>query len=59
MRRLVDWFNVKFYDEVSGPSRHREDLKRFMPAEHGGGAPDMAAIRAARTNIRYHLAYIG
>jgi glutathione S-transferase len=30
-----------------------------MTAEQGGGPPDTDAIRAARTNIRYHLAYIG
>jgi glutathione S-transferase len=33
--------------------------KRFMSPEQGGGSPDMAAIRAARNNIRFHLAYIG
>ena len=33
--------------------------KRFMPREHGGGAPDMELVRAARANIRYHLRYIG
>jgi glutathione S-transferase len=33
--------------------------KRYMPAEQGGGSPDTDAIRAARANIRYHLAYIG
>ena len=30
-----------------------------MRTEQGGGPPDTDAIRAARTNIRYHLAYIG
>ena len=30
-----------------------------MPIEMGGGPPDMGAIRAARTNVRYHLKYIG
>ena len=34
-------------------------MKRFMPTDAGGGAPDMGAIRAARTNIRYHLGYVG
>jgi len=33
--------------------------KRFMPTNRGGGAPDMEAIRAARSNVRYHLRYIG
>ena len=33
--------------------------KRYMTLEQGGGPPDTDAIRAARHNIRYHLAYIG
>ncbi len=34
-------------------------FKRYMTLEQGGGPPDTDAIRAARHNIRYHLAYIG
>src|SRR6201987_5382730 len=30
-----------------------------MPVSAGGGSPDTDAIRAARQNMRYHLAYIG
>ena len=30
-----------------------------MTPEQGGGPPDMHGIRAARTNVRYHLRYIG
>ena len=30
-----------------------------MRIEQGGGPPDTDAIRAARINVRYHLAYIG
>jgi glutathione S-transferase len=33
--------------------------KRFMREDHGGGAPAAAILRAAKTNVRYHLAYIG
>jgi glutathione S-transferase len=33
--------------------------KRHILASDGGGPPDTQAIRAARGNIRYHLAYIG
>ena len=58
-RRLTDWFNVKFYQEVSEPLLIEKIYKRFMRAEHGGGAPEMGAVRAARHNIRYHLRYIG
>ncbi|MBV8792097.1 MAG: glutathione S-transferase family protein, partial [Pseudolabrys sp.] len=59
VRRLAAWFNDKFYAEVSGPLVTERVFKRFMTAEQGGGPPDTDAIRAARHNIRYHLAYIG
>jgi glutathione S-transferase len=59
VRRLASWFNDKFFAEVSGPLVTERFYKRFMPAELGGGPPDTDAIRAARVNIRYHLAYIG
>ena len=59
VRRLTGWFNDKFYAEVSGPMVMERCYKRHMRIEQGGGPPDTDAIRAARTNIRYHLAYIG
>jgi glutathione S-transferase len=59
VRRLLDWFNGKFYEEVSGYLVAEKIHKRYMPTGAGGGSPDMAAIRAARSNIRYHLRYIG
>jgi glutathione S-transferase len=59
VRRLAAWFNDKFHAEVSGPLVHERLYKRFMPVQKGGGPPDTDVIRAARVNIRYHLAYIG
>ena len=59
VRRLVTWFAQKFYGEVSNWLVTEKVYKRFMPAEAGGGAPDMDLVRAARANIRYHLRYIG
>src|SRR5262249_16857484 len=59
VRRLMSWFNDKFFAEVSGPLTTERFYKRHMPVAAGGGAPDTNAIRAARSNIRYHLAYIG
>lgn len=58
-RRLTDWFNRKFFEEVSSHLVNEKIYKRFMPTNLGGGAPEMAAIRAGRTNIRYHLKYVG
>jgi glutathione S-transferase len=59
VRRLAFWFSNKFHAEVSGPLVHERLYKRFMSAQQGGGPPDTDALRAARINIRYHLAYIG
>lgn len=58
-RRLVDWFLGKMHEEVTGYLVTEKIFKRLMSPEDGGGPPDMSAIRAARSNIRYHLAYIG
>lgn len=59
VRRLMRWFHGKFFEEVSGPLVEEKIDKRFIPAEFGGGAPNTTALRAARANIRYHLAYVG
>jgi glutathione S-transferase len=59
IRRLANWFNEKFHAEVSGPLVMERIFKRHMTLEQGGGPPDTEALRAARSNIRYHLAYIG
>ena len=55
-RRLVDWFNVKFFEEVTGWLVTEKVYKRFSPQ---GGAPDMDVVRVARANIRPHMRYIG
>jgi glutathione S-transferase len=59
VRRLSSWFNDKFFSEASGPLVTERVYKRFIPADKGGGPPDTDAMRAARSNIRYHLTYIG
>jgi glutathione S-transferase len=59
IRRLASWFNDKFHAEVSGPLVNERVFKRHMTLEQGGGPPDTGLLRAARHNIRYHLAYIG
>ncbi len=59
VRRLMAWFNDKFFEEASGPLVTERIYKRFMSEEHGGGAPSADVMRAAKANVRYHLAYIG
>ena len=58
VRRLLDWFNIKFHDEITSPLVLEKVMKRFMSRDEGGGPPEMSAIRAARANVRYHLRYI-
>lgn len=59
VRRLMGWFNEKFFEEASGPLVTERIYKRYMPEQNGGGSPLTDVIRAAQTNVRYHLAYIG
>jgi glutathione S-transferase len=58
-RRLMHWFHVKLFHESSHWLVREKVYKRFMSTAQGGGGPDMDAVRAARTNLRYHLRYIG
>ena len=53
-RRLIAWFDGKFYDEVTEFLLREKLLKRFM----GMGEPRSDLIRAGRQNIGYHLDYI-
>ncbi|WP_439923682.1 glutathione S-transferase family protein [Nitrobacter sp. JJSN] len=59
VRRLMAWFNEKFFEEVSSPLVTERIYKRFMGEDIGGGPPETDVIRAAKANVRYHLAYIG
>jgi len=53
-RRLLQWFDRKFNDEVNGLLLHEKMEKRLL----GRGAPDHANLRAGRDALRVHLAYI-
>jgi glutathione S-transferase len=59
VRRLMSWFNDKLFAEATGPLVAERFYKRHMRVDQGGGSPDTETIRVARSNIRYHLAYIG
>jgi glutathione S-transferase len=59
VRRLASWFHDKFFGEVTEHLVREKIFKRHLAVAEGGGPPDTAAIRAARTNIVYHLRYIG
>src|ERR1700689_3413361 len=53
VRRLMSWFNDKFFEEVSGVLAMERVYKRHIPSGQGGGPPDTDTMRAARSNIRY------
>ena len=59
VRRLVGWFDTKFYAEVSEPVVTEKVIRRFLPREAGGGGVDTARVRAAMLRLREHLDYIG
>src|SRR6202051_614883 len=50
VRRLMGWFNEKFFQEASHPLVTERIYKRFMREEHGGGSPLADVIRAAKAN---------
>lgn len=54
VRRLVEWFDVKFEREVSQLVLFEKVYKRLM----GYGEPASDAIRAGKRNILYHFDYI-
>ena len=55
-RRLVDWFHVKFYNDVSICFLEEKIYKSTDP---DGTAPDIKMLRAAHQNLKTHLRYIG
>jgi glutathione S-transferase len=59
IRRLVAWFDVKFYTEVTEPLLTEKVIRRFLGPIEGGGAPEMARVRQARTLLKSHLDYLG
>src|SRR2546421_1332033 len=58
VRRLMAWFNEKFFEEASNPLVTERIYKRFMSEDNGGGGPAADVIPAAEAKVRYHLGYI-
>ena len=54
VRRLVQWFLIRFTAEVSSPLLNEKVWKRLSSS----GQPDTFMLRAASQNLHYHLAYI-
>ena len=54
VRRLVEWFDIKFEREVTQLVLFEKVYKRLMDY----GEPSSEAIRAGKRNMSYHLDYI-
>lgn len=59
IRRLVEWFLVKFEQDVTRPLVRERIMKMILSPEDGGGSPDPKALRTGRANIRQHMKYLG
>ena len=55
VRRLLSWFDEKLFYEVVQPFLKEKVLKR----SRGGGVPDAAVLRNARSLLYEHMDYIG
>ena len=53
-RRLLQWFDRKFDNEVNGFLLHEKMEKRLLRL----GAPDLSALRRGRDALRMHLGYV-
>ena len=58
VRRLVAWFDVKFYTEVSEPVLTEKVIRRFVQMPDGRGSPDMQRMRAGLAMLKPHLDYL-
>ena len=56
VRRLMHWFLVKMESEATQYFVNEKVTKREKPRDAGGGAPESSVLRAARANLRNHLA---
>jgi glutathione S-transferase len=59
VRRLVNWFDVKFYTEVTEPVLTEKVIRRFVAGASGSSAPQMARVRHGLQVLKAHLEYIG
>ncbi|HRY08101.1 MAG TPA: glutathione S-transferase family protein [Hyphomicrobiaceae bacterium] len=56
VRRLVDWFHGKLNREVTHEIIEERVYRAYR--HNGASAPDVAMLRAARANLRYHMSYL-
>ena len=54
IRRIIDWFDVKFYKEVYRTLVYEKIHKRFA----SGLAPDSRILKSGLNNLNFHLEYV-
>lgn len=54
-RRLQNWFDGKFYDEVTKYVLTQRFFNRYLPGTH---SPNSEVLRVARRNLNIHLSYV-
>jgi len=54
IRRLCDWFDHKFYQQVYNYIVGEKVFKRFK----SGAAPDSKILKAGMNNLKFHMEYI-
>jgi glutathione S-transferase len=59
IRRLVAWFDVKFYAEVTEPVLTERVIRRYVAGPNGSRSPDTSRMRMGAANLKPHLDYIG
>ncbi|MBN8827147.1 MAG: glutathione S-transferase family protein [Sphingobacteriia bacterium] len=53
IRRLLEWFNVKFYEEVTLPIIQEKIICFYLKQN----SPNSQLIRVAKNNLEFHLEY--
>src|SRR4051812_50038658 len=59
VRRLMAWFNEKFFEEASNPLVTERIYKRLMREEHRGGPPAGHVLPAAHAKVRHPPPHLG
>ncbi len=57
-RKIMEWFDLKFYREVTKYLIDERVFKQLIFSKTIKRPPNSSAIRAAKTNLRYHIEYI-
>ncbi len=57
-RRIMDWFDNKFHDEVLNIILHEKVERQFLSVDQGGGLPRLNRIKVGIHNLNFHLKYL-